>query len=263
MRSTDTFSDLLRAEFGDSYENIVDELMRHPTLTYDERALTGITMIVLHHTDTSRAVTPETVARYHVQSNDWPGIGYHIYVRDYNGRCTVSLVNYPETRSYHAHTVGNEHGLAVCVAGKFDTYKASPAEKDAIERITGVVRRWATWNETMPVVGHGSVPGNDTACPGNLNALITALNSETSIDAVIWKAAKGGQTISPNPDSALEKEMRRIGYAPIGNEMNVWIDGEWQGVTQLGYQAELGDELAFFATNKTPTNQWVVRTVGP
>ena len=265
-----TLNSLLFAEFGVDYDNLVRFLPTSTTVEpYEKRPLTDITMLVLHHTDTSRAVTPETVARYNVDSNGWAGIGYSIYVRDYKGRCRVSLVNYPETRSYHAHAVGNAHGLAVVVAGNFETTQPSPAEKDALRRITRVVRRWATRRPGLPVVGHGQVHGNDTTCPGKyLKEIIPMLNADTVVDDAdlrrrIWEVAKGGQEIFPNPDSAIEKVMREQGHTPIGKELPVYdANGKWAGVTQLGYfPGGNPDGLAFFGTNLTSDGEWGVHEV--
>ena len=265
-----TLDSLLRAEFGGDYENLVGSLPVNTTVEpYQTRPLTDISMVVLHHTDAASAVTWKAVATYHTTSNKWNKIAYHIGIRDFAERCMVSLLNTPETRSYHAHTEGNNHGIAICVAGKKDTEPVTPAELDALTRTVNVIRRWATWQDWLPVVGHGDVPGNETTCPGRyLNEVIPALNErvidDDELSAEIWKVAKFNQVLSPNPNSAIEIMMREQGYTPIGNETNVLLGGVWQGVAQLGYYPEGGGEVAFFATNLTPTGEWAVHMVeGP
>lgn len=264
---TQTLSDMLAAEFGTDFEDIHSTLPHHPTDTYSRRALSDISMVVCHHTEAPSATTWASVARYHVYHNGWAGVGYHIGIRDYAGRCMVSLLNTPETRSYHAHTVGNNHGLAVCVAGRKDTESGKIAEIDALQRAVAVIRRWATWQDWLPVVAHGDVPGNDTSCPGRyLNEVIPALN-ETVIDdqglaAAIWQAAKGAQAISPNPGSAIEVFMLEQGYQRIGEEVPVLLGGVWQGVAQLGYYpGGNANGVAFYASNKTASGQWEVSMV--
>jgi hypothetical protein len=254
--------DLLEAEFGADYEDLSGSLPRHATAQYQERDVRAIDRIVLHHTDASRAISWQSVAQYHVDSNGWPGIGYHIGVRTFDGRVKVSLLNAPRTRSYHAHTVGNMHGLAVCLAGKFDDLFPTVNEVDVLRQVAQVARRWATWTTApLPVVGHRDVPGNDTSCPGDkLAAVLPWLNSPDTSDSLIWAVAKNAQTISPNPASAIEIAMRRAGYTPIGNETDVRA-GTWLGVAQLGYRPTDGLEAAFFATNLTPDGQWAVRQV--
>lgn len=259
---------MLATEFGPDFEDIHTSLPHHPVEEYTRRALADIQFVTLHHTDAPRATTWQAVAAYHVNHNGWPGVGYCCAIRDYDGRCMVSLLNTPETRSYHAHTVGNDHGLAVCVAGKFDgdLYEPTPAELDALQRTVAVIRRWATWASVLPVVAHGDVPGNDTTCPGQyLKEVIPTLNAtvidDKGLAAEIWKVAKNSQVLSPNPTSAIEIMMREQGYAPIGNETPVLLNGVWQGVAQLGYYPQSGGEVAFFGTNLTSNGEWGVHMV--
>lgn len=263
---TQTLSAMLAAEFKENFEDIHTSLPNHPVEEYTRRAVGDISMVVLHHTDAPSATTWQAVAAYHVTHNDWPGIGYCLGLRDYAGRCMVSLLNTPETRSYHAHTVGNNHGLAVCVAGRKTTEPVTAAELDALTRAVSVIRRWATWQAWLPVVGHGDVPGNETTCPGRyLKEVIPALNErivdDEALSTEIWRVAKHNQVLSPNPHSAIEIMMREQGYTPIGNETNVLLGGVWQGVAQLGYYPESGGEVAFYATNLTPSGEWAVHMV--
>lgn len=265
---TQTLSAMLSAEFGENYENLVDVLPSNPDVApYSKRPLTDIAFIVLHHTEAPSATTWQSVNAYHTQHNGWYRAGYHLAIRDNADRCMVSMLNLPETRSYHAHTVGNNHGLAVCVAGRKDTDPVTAAELDALTRTVEVIRRWATWREWLPVVGHGDVPGNETTCPGRyLNEMIPTLN-ERKIDdqglaAAIWQAAKGAQVIAPNPGSAIEMLMSEQGYQRIGNEVDVVVNGAWQGVTALGYYpGGNANGVAFFATNLTPSGEWAVHMV--
>lgn len=258
---------LLALEFGGDFEDIHSGLPHHPTETYTRRALSDIAFVALHHTEAPSLVTWQAVAAYHVKSNGWPGIAYHVGIRDHSGRCIVSMLNTPETRSYHAHTVGNNSGLAVCVAGKKDTEPVTAAELDALRRTVNVIRRWATWREWLPVVAHGDVPGNDTTCPGrNLKEVIPTLNAtvidDKALTVAIWQAAKGAQAISPNPGSAIEVFMAEQGYQRIGEEVDVLLNSVWQGVTALGYYpGGNANGVAFFASNLGPTGEWGVHMV--
>jgi len=255
--------DLLKAEFGADYEDLSRSLPRHATAQYQERDVRAIDRVVLHHTEASKATTWHSVAQYHVNSNGWPGIGYHIGVRSFGGRVKVSLLNDPRTRSYHAHTVGNDRGLAVCLAGSFIREEPTVEEVDVLRRVVQTARRWTTWTATpLPVVGHRDVPGNQTSCPGDkLAAVLPWLNSPDTSNSLIWAVAKTAQAISPNSASAIEVAMRQAGYTPIGNETDVRSGSTWLGVAQLGYCPIDGHEAAFFATNLTPDGQWTVRQV--
>ncbi len=69
---------------------LVDKLPKHPTLPPYEPRSRPISMIVIHHTDTTRTTTVQT-AQYHVYGErrdfngnlikaQWPGVGYHFLV---------------------------------------------------------------------------------------------------------------------------------------------------------------------------------------
>lgn len=219
-----TLTEMLSSEFGNDFENIASSLPHHATKRYAKRPIAQIDRVVLHHTDTG-STTWQAIARYHVASLDWPGIGYHVGIQTRSGRVIVSLLNTPETVSYHAHQIGNNNGLAVAVMGKFDTASPSDAEEMTIRRVVDVIRRWATWNRNIPVQGHGDVPGNDTACPGNaLKSIIPSLNThdhlpeyETATDPAIvvqkirwWKEEEVRQREAGNIERA-----DKIAYSSI------------------------------------------------
>jgi hypothetical protein len=255
-------AEALQAEFGPRFEDLVDALPRHRSATYPRRPLADIRCIVVHHTAARRSVTWQAVARYHV-SLGWPGVAYHVGLRLDAGGVTVALLNQPETRSYHAHSEGNSHGLAVVVAGDFSTGDPTAEELDALRRVVRVVRR--ALGRALPALGHCAVPGNDTDCPGpRLAAWLAEATGWDAPDALIWAAAKAGQAIRPNPESAIGWAMRDQSCAPIGNEAGVCPDGVWHGVAQLGLDMASGAEAAFFASNLTLDGQWAVRRVeGP
>lgn len=263
-----TLNALLRAEFAESYENLVNSLPTNAaTGPYPRRKLSSIKFAVLHHTAVSRAVTWQAVADYHVNGNEWNRISYHIGIRDADGACKVSLLNEPEARSYHAHTEGNAYGLAVCVAGNFKADKPTVNEVVALRHVAVVLRRWATWTDWLPVLAHGEVKGNDTTCPGGyLKELLPMLNTnvikDEKLQSAIWAAAKAGQTVAVNSTSAISKFMAAQGYSPIGNETDVRVDGVWQGVAQLGWQFGGDDDgVAFFSTNTGASGEWEVSVV--
>ena len=253
-----TLADALRAEFGERFEDLVDVLPKHASARYGQRSLDDVQYVVVHHTAARREVSWEAVARYHVGSEGWPGVAYHIGLRLDGGAVIVSLLNQPETRSYHAHAAGNSHGLAVVVAGDFRLSEPAAEEIDALWRVVRVVRSFL--GRDLPVCGHRDVPGNDTTCPGErLYDQVAKLARADTLDGLIWQVAKAHQAIRPNPGSAIEQAMRAQGFAPIGNEADVHLGGVWQGMAQLGYDVATGAEAAFFATNLTEDGQWAVR----
>jgi len=135
-----------------------DTLKKHPTKKYATRLLSQIDTIVIHHTATTFAA-PETIANWHVDSYDWPGAGYHVYIRK-NGK--IYLMNSLETESYH--TFGhNNHTLALTFEGDF-------TKDSVIEAQVELGKKVVEWIEkclgTLSIRGHKDMPGQSTACPG-------------------------------------------------------------------------------------------------
>lgn len=96
-------------------QDVVDSLLKHPTKTYETRTLDKITTVVVHHTAAPGTVGPVQIARYQVNSNDWPGIGYHFVIM---ADGTIYQTNHLETISFHAREA-NPYSVAVCFAGHF------------------------------------------------------------------------------------------------------------------------------------------------
>ena len=78
--------------------DLTDRLPRKPG--YRSRPRLAIRYIVVHHVGggVNRDYTALEIARYHVDANGWPGIGYHFLVHPAG---QIDQVNQLETRSYH------------------------------------------------------------------------------------------------------------------------------------------------------------------
>ena len=65
-------------------QNLSPYLLQHPTKRYSFRDTSTIDKIVIHQTDAEDmgAFSPYATANYHVNNNDWAGIGYHYYIID-------------------------------------------------------------------------------------------------------------------------------------------------------------------------------------
>jgi hypothetical protein len=96
-------------------QNIVDQLPEHATARYPSRSLSDIRLLVIHHSATPANTTPESIARYHVDHWQWPGIGYHFVIAA-NG--TIYQTNELETISNHA-AGSNTAGVGMCFIGSF------------------------------------------------------------------------------------------------------------------------------------------------
>lgn len=139
--------------------DIVDALPKHQDATYSTRSLSAIQSIAVHHSGppTTGQTSPQTIASYHVNSLNWPGIGYHYYIM---GDGTIYQTNYHETVSYHVG-YSNEEAIGICLAGDFTNVSPTQAQLESAAHLADWLR------EELP--GRTVRPHNDynqTACPG-------------------------------------------------------------------------------------------------
>ena len=107
-----------------------NSLKKHPTKKYSTRPLSAIENIVVHHSLTTQG-SAEAFARYHVETNGWPGIGYH-FVIEKDG--DIDWCNDLETKSYH---VGNSNRIAVgvCLVGDFRKELPTTNQMDSLYKL--------------------------------------------------------------------------------------------------------------------------------
>ncbi len=106
------------------------------------------------------------IARYHVQTRGWSGIGYHevLAQETNNGPIACYIVSNPAT--VRAHIAGRNHEcFGICMAANFS--KSVPPQHwlDALAlRLVAAKRRWPA----AQIVGHKDValPAHGTTCPG-------------------------------------------------------------------------------------------------
>ena len=141
---------------------IWNELPVHPEKRYNERLLTDIEQIVIHHVGVDAEVSPERTAEYHVKTKDWPGIGYHFYIRT-DGRAyqTQPL----ETVSYHCGGECNRVSVGICLEGSFMDHEPPPAQLEATKRVIEWLWLESIISHVDTFVGHREI--RQTACPGN------------------------------------------------------------------------------------------------
>lgn len=135
--------------------DLVDSLERHARDRYFRRK-SPPQFVVLHHSGSRHGPNAElsvrAIARYHVRTRGWPGIGYH-YVVGADG--SIFQTNRHETVSYHAGGV-NEKSLGVCLLGNFVSGPPPAAQVAAAVRLLTYLN--------LPVKPHRAV--SRTACPG-------------------------------------------------------------------------------------------------
>lgn len=140
-------------------QDLVEALPKHATLKYDPRPLSDIQTLVIHHSAVAPTVGPKRIAEYHVNSLNWPGIGYHFLVGEdgiiYQGNCL-------ETVSYHAAKV-NPRGVGICFLGNFQKQVPPPAQLRAGAHLIA----WLLQELKLDLeVVKGHQEYMQTACPG-------------------------------------------------------------------------------------------------
>lgn len=196
-------------------KDIVDQLIKHPTKTYATRQLRAITHICIHHSAVAATVPVENVAKYHVQDQDWPGIGYHFYVKPDGA---IYQTQRTETVSWHV-SHNNDYSVGICVAGDF-TY--APPPQSQINAAAQLVA-WLMQELAVPegnILGHKEFPNNDTSCPG-----------ETWLKRMTWKnmlldsvrAVNGGQAGGVKPLNH---------YVLFWQKLDSWAQEDWRAAEQ-------------------------------
>lgn len=136
-------------------------LPQHPTLRYEGRSIGGIEQIVIHHSATGE-VSAEAIARYHIDTNGWPGIAYHFLVHQ-DGR-----IEYTEPIEIISYGVAkrNDNTLHICLVGNFTD--SPPGETQLAAAVALVNNLDFALGRVYPVVGHTDIAaeGYATACPG-------------------------------------------------------------------------------------------------
>jgi len=148
---------VLEDAFGSQALDLSDRLLTDGD--YLRRSADSIRRIVVHHTAVDASRTWAAVAAYHVNGNDWPGIGYHLGIaRD----GALSYLGDIETVRYHAGRA-NADSIGVCFAGNYMEDEPTAAMLATYARLVSVIE--AHLGHAVTVVGHRDVGA--TACPGD------------------------------------------------------------------------------------------------
>jgi len=135
---------------------------------YASRPLEAIAYLVVHHTGANVDNTPEQIDAYHrtlVDSygNLWPGIGYHMVVKQ-----TGEVYYVGDARTKRANVYGrNGEVFGIVLCGDFSTRQPNPAQiagaKAAIRFALEEIGRG------VPIVGHreAALTISPTSCPGD------------------------------------------------------------------------------------------------
>lgn len=132
-----------------------------PWKRWKGRKLSAINTIVIHHSASSKKARPESINRYHIESNKWPRIGYHYYILD-DG--TIFKTNAIQDITYHAGNA-NSYSIGICIAGNFDAYVPTEAQVESALYLCDILIQAIP--SVKNVIGHHDCPGYlFKSCPG-------------------------------------------------------------------------------------------------
>lgn len=137
-----------------------DVLIRHSYKKFPNRSLANIKHIAVHHSLTATG-SAESFARYHVQHNKWPGIGYH-FVVEANGK--IKWCNDLTAKSYHVGN-SNRSAIGVCMTGDFRTNDPTKEQLVSLKELLKYLMRELSISPEN-VKGHSEFPNYSwKACP--------------------------------------------------------------------------------------------------
>jgi N-acetyl-anhydromuramyl-L-alanine amidase AmpD len=140
-------------------EDIVADLSHHQYKHYQMRPISAIKTIIIHHSATPASISAEQIAAFHVNKNDWPGFGFHYFIRT-DG--VIQQTNDLTSISYHA---GNQNptSIGVAFAGDFDDNLPAQAQITAGAHLIA----WLLDHLNLPLTAvEGHKKFAHTTCPG-------------------------------------------------------------------------------------------------
>jgi N-acetylmuramoyl-L-alanine amidase len=135
------------------FRDLRKSLPKHPTEKYDPRPLGVIKHIVVHHSLT-KSGSAEAYAKFHIDKNGWPGIGYHFHIGK-DG--IVDWTNDLETISYHVGK-SNRTSVGIVLTGDFRVEKPTEAQMISLIALIRYLQKLLNI-PTTNVKGHSEMPG--------------------------------------------------------------------------------------------------------
>lgn len=139
-----------------------------PGRSYEQRPLSAISGVVVHHADAREPVEDgsngpsialiDGIDRWHKDNNLWPAIGYHFCI-DADG--TVFWVNGLQLISYHSGPA-NRYSAGICLLGDYE-YSAPPVAMVASLAVL-IAALGRELGREIGIYGHKDVMA--TGCPG-------------------------------------------------------------------------------------------------
>lgn len=138
---------------------------------------TSKSYIVIHHSLTKDGRVPDwpAIRRYHIETNGWRDIGYHLGIEQIGSGVEVLLGRMPDQVGAHCRESHmNAMGIGICCIGNFDV---APPPPGILNKLVDVCA-WLMVTYRIShrhVIGHGEAQVMDRAvgralktCPGKL-----------------------------------------------------------------------------------------------
>jgi N-acetyl-anhydromuramyl-L-alanine amidase AmpD len=205
--------------------DVVDSLEKHPTLSPYADRTKAISRIVIHHAASSNQATPQVLARHHVHTNNWPGIGYHFVIAQDGA---IYQTQRAKTKSNHVGGEPNNFSVGICLIGRFMLTNAdgtprepkdqvpTPAQMRSVDRLVA----WLMQEYNVPieeVMGHRDVWPQSTVCPGD--QWLTGATWKTTLRQRV-EAVRAGW------DATAGRLMEH--YLLLWDHGNQWANADWQ-----------------------------------
>jgi len=134
---------------------------RPPSRAIQTVAWSQRTGVAVHHSAGSVNQTTRDIQNFHMDTNDWPDIGYN-FLTDQAGNLIIGR----GWDKMGTHSAGeNISHVAICWKGNSNDVVPTPAALNTIRWVYEEACRLA--DRTLEVSGHGQLPNEATQCPGD------------------------------------------------------------------------------------------------
>jgi N-acetyl-anhydromuramyl-L-alanine amidase AmpD len=235
--------------------DMVDKLPKHPTLPPYGKRTRPISMIVVHHTDTPKTTTVQSIAQYHVFGErknaqgevikaQWPGVGYHFLV-DPQG--VIYQGQRESTRSYHVGGDPNDYSVAISLIGRFMRKNYDGTDRPPEDQVptpqqlrsAGQLAAWLMQEHNVKedqIKGHRDVWPKATVCPGE--HWKSGLNWYPRLIEEVRTAQQGGTA----PVQRMQMYLLFWDHAPLTGGA-AWAEADWRSAQ--GYIARFRPTTGF------------------
>lgn len=199
---SDQFATIMRRKLGNRFSDDRTAMPKHPTARFSALNPAAYKGIAVHHTAGPRGQSPAAIADYHVTTNGWAGVGYHVIIRQGVAHYVGDLA------TQRAHVSGRNHELAgIAITGDYTQEAPRTEDLDTLRLVVESLDE--ILGKRLPINGHGgwALPGHGTECPGALVGPARAIRESVPGDVVdygkvVWAVEEATRV--------LEREGRRI-----------------------------------------------------